>query len=70
MKKLTGNKSALIDTTYIEEYATYIYTFDGEISGNIYQCEGTQLDDEGKLIALKLKCNGYEIDDKTMSLNI
>lgn len=70
MKKLTGNKSALIDTMYIGKYATYIYTFDGEISGNIYQCEGTQLDDEGKLIALKLKCNGYEIDDKTMSLNI
>ena len=68
MKKLTGNKSALIDTMYIGEYATYIYTFDGETSGNIYQCNGTQLDDEGKLMALKLKCDGYEIDDRTMSL--
>ena len=53
---------------YIGEYATYIYTFDGETSGNVYQCNGTQLDDEGKLMALKLKCDGYEIDDRTMSL--
>ena len=34
MKKLTGNKSALIDTTYIEEYATYIYTFEEENKEN------------------------------------
>ena len=27
-----------------------------------------QLDDEGKLMALKLKYDGYKIDDRTMSL--
>ena len=68
MKKLSESKNALIDTMYIGEYATYIYISDEKVSGNIYQCEGTQLDDEGKLIVLKLKCDGYEIEDRTASL--
>lgn len=61
MKKLSGNKYAYAYTTYIGRYVTKICTSD---NGDVYQNDGTCLNDEGKLKVLQLKHQGYVFLDE------
>lgn len=49
---------ATVYCTYIGRYITCIFT---NTNGNVYQCDGTTLDLEGKIQLLALKANGYNI---------
>lgn len=49
---------ATVYSTYIGRYVTRIFT---NIDGDIYQCDGTTLDLEGKIHLLALKSKGYDI---------
>ena len=60
MKKLSGNKYAEVYTNYIGRYTTRIFTSD---SGDVYQNDGFELDEEGKLKLLQLKHKGYIIKE-------
>lgn len=52
------NPKALIYTNYIGRYTTRIFI---EGQGDIYSCDDTELDLEGKKLLLSLKFKGYEI---------
>ena len=60
MKKLSGNKQALIYVDYIGRYVTRIFTND---KGVIHQNDDIGLDMEGNKILLKLKFQGYQINE-------
>lgn len=62
-KALKDSKGGvLVYTTYVGDYVTRIYAAGSkDIYGDIYGCEGTSLDMEGKKLILALKCRGYEI---------
>lgn len=49
---------ATVYSTYIGRYVTCIFT---NTDGNVYQCDGTTLDIEGKIHLLALKSKGYDI---------
>ena len=59
--KLSGGLYMSIYTTYIGRYVTKIWT---NIDRVVYQCDGCELDEEGKAIDQKLKCKEYEQDDE------
>ena len=49
---------ATVYSTYIGRYVTRIFT---NTNGDVYQCDGTTLDLEGKIQLLALKTKGYDI---------
>lgn len=59
--KLSGGLYMSIYTVYIGRYVTKIWT---NINRVVYQCDGCELDEEGKVMALKLKYDGYELADE------
>lgn len=59
--KLSGGLYMMIYTEHIGRYVTKIWT---NIDRVVYQCDGCELDEEGKAMALKLKFDGYQLADE------
>lgn len=55
---MNNTNIAVVFTNYIGRYTTRIYIPE---LGDIYSCDGTELDMEGRIYLLHLKFRGYEI---------
>lgn len=61
INKARKSDGVLVFTDYIGRYVTKIYISN---QGDVYQCDGTELDLEGKKLLLALKSKGCEITFK------